>query len=121
MKSTKDEDQVTKKKKTVSISSSEDIALDQNNAGSKFGRERSMSVDSSSKTKIPVTGDRPKLQWQLSTTVSAARASLMPNIADMYKRMLDDLGEDSERPGLIDTPKRAAQAMLFFTKGYEDR
>ncbi len=113
---------MTKKKKTVSISSTEDIGLDQNNAGSKFGRERSMSVDSSSKTKIGTgAGDRPKLQWQLSTTVSAARASLMPNIADMYKRMLDDLGEDSERPGLIDTPKRAAQAMLFFTKGYEDR
>lgn len=65
--------------------------------------------------------DRPKLQWQPSTVVSANRASLMPGMAEKFKHILEGLGEDPDRPGLVDTPKRAAQALLFFTKGYEDR
>merc|ERR1712107_197742 len=44
----------------------------------------------------------------------------MPAIADKYKTIISDLGEDVNRAGLVDTPKRAAQALLFFTKGYED-
>ena len=68
--------------------------------------------------------NRPRnahLQWQMSTPVSVSRASLMPAIADRYKTIISDLGEDVNRAGLVDTPKRAAQALLFFTKGYEDR
>ena len=64
---------------------------------------------------------RPNLQWQLSTTVSASRANLMPVIAEKYRTIISDLGEDTSRAGLVDTPRRAAQALLFFTKGYEDR
>ena len=45
----------------------------------------------------------------------------MPEMAEKFKHILEDLGEDPNRPGLVDTPKRAAQALLFFTKGYEDR
>ena len=67
------------------------------------------------------TIDRPPLHWQQSTPVSSARASLMPALASSFRNILEDLGEDSSRPGLVDTPNRAAQALLFFTKGYEDR
>ena len=67
------------------------------------------------------TIERPRLEWQQSTAVSSARASLMPALASSFRNILEDLGEDSSRPGLIDTPDRAAKALLFFTKGYEDR
>lgn len=34
--------------------------------------------------------------------------------------MLSSIGEDPDRQGLRDTPVRAAKAMMFFTKGYEE-
>ena len=40
-------------------------------------------------------------------------------IADHYKKVLDLLGEDSEREGLVKTPLRVAKAMQFLTQGYE--
>ena len=36
------------------------------------------------------------------------------------KTILECIGEDPEREGLKGTPKRYAQAMLFFSKGYEE-
>lgn len=40
-------------------------------------------------------------------------------LAEKYKEILDILGEDSEREGLLKTPKRVAKAMQFFMQGYE--
>ena len=39
---------------------------------------------------------------------------------DLYKKLLKSLGEDINREGLINTPKRAAKAMSFLTKGYSE-
>ncbi|MEO9946050.1 GTP cyclohydrolase I FolE [Paraglaciecola sp.] len=40
-------------------------------------------------------------------------------LADHYSSILEILGEDVNRGGLVDTPKRAAKAMQFLTDGYE--
>ncbi len=40
-------------------------------------------------------------------------------LAGNYKSILNLIGEDTEREGLMDSPERIAKAMLFFTQGYE--
>lgn len=38
----------------------------------------------------------------------------------LYKQIIEAIGEDPEREGLKDTPKRAAKALQFLTKGYQE-
>ena len=37
----------------------------------------------------------------------------------LYKQIISSIGEDVNRQGLVDTPKRAAKAMSFLTSGYQ--
>ena len=37
-------------------------------------------------------------------------------MADSYRSLLVNIGENPDREGLLDTPMRAAKAMMFFTK-----
>jgi GTP cyclohydrolase I len=41
------------------------------------------------------------------------------DMMDSYTKLLSHVGEDPKRQGLLKTPERAANAFLFFTKGYE--
>ena len=41
-------------------------------------------------------------------------------MAASYRAVLKQVGEDPNREGLLDTPMRAAKAMMFFTKGYSE-
>ena len=41
-------------------------------------------------------------------------------LASHYKEVIDILGEDSNREGLIDTPVRVAKSMQFLLKGYNE-
>ena len=44
-----------------------------------------------------------------------------PNsLENLYRQLIKKIGEDLTRDGLIDTPKRAANAFEFLTKGYHD-
>lgn len=44
----------------------------------------------------------------------------MDSIQDAYTQILTEIGEDLERDGLRDTPTRAAKAMQFLTRGYNE-
>lgn len=40
------------------------------------------------------------------------------DVKDRYKKIIEDLGEDVDRDGLLKTPERASKAMQFLTQGY---
>jgi GTP cyclohydrolase I len=41
-------------------------------------------------------------------------------LEEIYAALLEEVGEDPEREGLIKTPHRAAEAMRYITKGYRE-
>ncbi|SIR16003.1 GTP cyclohydrolase I FolE [Maribacter ulvicola] len=40
-------------------------------------------------------------------------------VKSRYSSIIDEIGEDVAREGLVKTPERAAKAMLFLTQGYQ--
>lgn len=46
--------------------------------------------------------------------------SLQEQLSSSYRDILEGLGEDPTRAGLLKTPQRAAKALMFFTKGYRE-
>ncbi len=55
---------------------------------------------------------------------TATRASGQPlaapeQLAEHYREILAGLGENPQREGLVDTPMRAAKAMQYLTRGYQ--
>ncbi|MCB0383609.1 MAG: GTP cyclohydrolase I FolE, partial [Psychroserpens sp.] len=40
------------------------------------------------------------------------------DVKERYKSIIEDLGEDTNREGLLKTPERASKAMQFLTQGY---
>ena len=51
--------------------------------------------------------------------LSAEEIKIKEGIAFHYKKILELLGEDVDREGLLKTPDRVAKALMFFTKGYQ--
>lgn len=43
----------------------------------------------------------------------------LPNLEVIVKQLLENLGENPQRHGLTDTPKRVAKSLAFLTKGYQ--
>ena len=41
------------------------------------------------------------------------------SIEEHYRKLIERIGEDSQRQGLLRTPKRAALAMQYLTQGYQ--
>ncbi|KAK6050693.1 GTP cyclohydrolase I [Cooperia oncophora] len=49
------------------------------------------------------------------------KSSNLDKMTAAYSSIISHVGEDVQRQGLLKTPDRAAKAMLFFTKGYEQQ
>ena len=47
--------------------------------------------------------------------------TMLPGMMQAYKSLISSVGEDPDRQGLMKTPERAAKALLYFTKGYEQK
>jgi len=79
-------------------------------------------VDMHESRKIPgdLTGkDSGLSDMETSTNKQSAREEVIPAIAASYRSILKQMGEDPTREGLLDTPKRAAKALIYFTHGYD--
>uniref|UniRef100_A0A915E9V5 GTP cyclohydrolase 1 n=1 Tax=Ditylenchus dipsaci TaxID=166011 RepID=A0A915E9V5_9BILA len=68
-------------------------------------------------TKLTVATTQ-KLVSSPGTATAADRS--MDDMVRAYETIISHVGEDVNRQGLLKTPTRAAKAMLFFTKGYEE-
>lgn len=74
------------------------------------------------KSRLPeAKGAQPADAWKAGRPRSEEDNELnLPNLAAAYSSILRSLGEDPQRQGLLKTPWRAATAMQFFTKGYQE-
>jgi GTP cyclohydrolase I len=63
----------------------------------------------------PSVGTRARLE----ATPEEAEARIV-KLSGAIRTLLECIGEDPDREGLLDTPRRYAKAMLYFTKGYEE-
>ena len=41
-------------------------------------------------------------------------------IAEQFKSIIEALGEDPKRQGLMSTPERAAKSLQYLTRGYQE-
>ncbi|KAM0806535.1 putative GTP cyclohydrolase 1 [Seiridium cardinale] len=63
----------------------------------------------------------PSLVWQPRPDPSVNGTAIMSPQADIaiaIRRILHQIGEDPNRDGLLRTPERYSEALMFFTKGY---
>lgn len=67
------------------------------------------------------------LGWPAKSTLSrlnsspAERAAREEKLAGAVRTLLECIGEDPDREGLRRTPERYAQALMWMTRGYEER
>ncbi len=54
----------------------------------------------------------------LSAALSQASGAGFAALKQSYATLITGIGEDVSRPGLLDTPERAAKALAFLTRGY---
>ena len=59
-----------------------------------------------------------QIQFQRREPTPEEEANRVADLSDHYREIISGLGEDVTREGLVDTPKRAAKAMRFLTRGY---
>jgi len=71
--------------------------------------------------------DTNGLGWPAKATISRLNSSeeevadRKAKLSSAVRTILECIGEDPDREGLVRTPERYAQALLWMTKGYEER
>lgn len=65
----------------------------------------------------------PKAKSTLSriNASPAEKAASQTRLAAAVRTVLECIGEDPDREGLLRTPERYAQALMWMTRGYEER
>lgn len=71
---------------------------------------------------MPVQKKRPPSTRSRALSQEMSETVCMPNLANLeilVKQLLENLGENPQRHGLQDTPKRVAKSLAYLTKGYQ--
>ncbi len=103
-------------------------------AGGKFASSMKSSLDSLTSVSPPAESESETHHGSSSGVSSSVQladvqrdldfkshqSGRVNRIASAYEDILTSVGEDTTRPGLLKTPERAAKALLYFTKGYEE-
>ena len=88
---------------------------------------RDASVDAATRARVPAEGIAARRRQALDTASPRADMGLDLDEAptrnlefeDVVRRMLELLGEDPDREGLLRTPQRVANSLTWLTRGYE--
>ncbi|KAM6956827.1 GTP cyclohydrolase 1-like [Aplochiton taeniatus] len=67
-----------------------------------------------------IESKKAELRKQEKSRRESGDALRLSSLVGAYSTVLKELGEDTEREGLLRTPLRAAKAMQFLTKGYQE-
>ncbi|RUS70756.1 hypothetical protein EGW08_021475 [Elysia chlorotica] len=57
---------------------------------------------------------------KMPKSISLNDDEIAADMASHYREIIEQIGEDPTRQGLLKTPERAAKALMFFTKGYKE-